>query len=217
MVRTGVPWWMVGLVLAVGVGAQEPGVPTEATTAAARAEAPGEEGRFAARRQAWLGQPMLVRSLSSLHGDLIALGGPADRATLVVTVDRDAKDEAVAWLETYAAELARLTRVRLVNLLFPGGVSFVVPRAVAAKQIKKDVDRIQARARAKLSPELQAGWDALAIAWHVDWTRKLVGELGAPRHRLALYLVDPAGAVVMIEDQVDAAAFERVLGRLKGP
>lgn len=181
---------------------------------AAEVDAAGEDLRFAEQRAIWLGRTLPDLSLTSVGGAPMDLAATRGRWLLLAFADRDSRDEAVSWFETYAADLAATRGLVVYSVLFPGKVSFVVPRAVAIKKIRKEVGEVRARARAGLAEALRPRFDDLELRWHVDWRRRLIGDFGAPRHRLSLLLADPEGRVVAFEDTVDDAALRRVLARV---
>lgn len=194
-------------------GAVDPDDPEVAEEA--EEEPASEREAFAARRAALLGTRLDDVRLTSTHDQEMRFGAVQGRWLLLAFADRNSRQEAISWFEQFSEQLARTPNLVVFNLLFPGRVSFVVPRAVALRKIRKDVDRIMGRTREGLPEALRPAFDALLLRWHVDWKRTLIQSFGAPRNRLSLLLADPAGKVVAFADRVEESTLIELLERVR--
>lgn len=171
----------------------------------------------AAARLQLVGSAIEALPVTSVEGASMDPAASRGRWVLVAFADRRARDEALAWFRTHAAAMAATPNLRVLNFVFPGHVTFLAPRGAVIRKLRREIDREMAEVRAGVPEPLRAGFEALEMGWHIDFGRRVAARFSAPRHRLALLLVDPEGIIRTYEDQVDEAAVTRILAIARAP
>lgn len=201
---------MLALSGAVPLRAQDPSLSQDESS-----EEDASQEVAEARRHELIGTQLPDVQLTSVHGDPMDFAAQRGKWLLLAFVDRDSREEAVDWFERFSEDLARTPGLVVFNLLFPGKVSFVVPRAIAIKKIRKEVDKIMERTRQALPEDLREPFDGLLLRWHVDWRRGLIRDFGAPSHRLSMLLADPTGKIVEFAEETSEESLRRFLERVR--
>ncbi|MDD5090247.1 MAG: hypothetical protein PHQ23_04955 [Candidatus Wallbacteria bacterium] len=82
-----------------------------------------------------------------------------------------------------------------VNVFYPGGVSFSVPRGEVVSRIRKSINQ-RTKEVIRTAPAARRDFlRALEIHWIIDWERKISARYAAPRHRVVVYLSDRKGRI----------------------
>ncbi len=91
-----------------------------------------------------------------------------------------------------------------MNLIYPGGVFFLVPRGEAVVRIRKQIDDATKQIKTDLSPEDRQRFDKTEIHWFVDWRRKVMGRFGAFPGRVNFFVINHEGRVTEVIRRLDS-------------
>lgn len=147
--------------------------------------------------------PLRCSDLFGAPFDLSALEG---KVVILASVDRKSQDEAFRWLQGQPVFHLGRKDLAYVNLVFPGGIFFLVPRGEAVVRIRKMIDEATAGVTADLSPDDRRRFDGTEIHWIVDWKRDAMGRFGAFPGRVNLFVIDHEGRIVEVIRRLDDRA-----------
>jgi len=131
--------------------------------------------------------------LTDLYGDHLTLADYRGRVVVVSFIDKQSRDEAIRWTESLPADYLGDPRLAFVNVVFPGGISFLVPRPKVVDRLRADIAAIRAGMRDSMPPDDRERLARTTIRWAVDWKRRHSAEWGVIRHNVNVYVVDAQG------------------------
>lgn len=137
-------------------------------------------------------------SQTDLFGNEFDLSQTRGKITLLTFLDRNSSAEAVAWLERQTTWLLHQPDISFVNVFYPGGHSFLIPRGEVVVKIREEIQKSEAALMKDLPPpDVQAYQDA-EIHWLVDWKRQISRLYPVERGRVNLFLLDRQGSIVEV-------------------
>ncbi len=125
-----------------------------------------------------------------LFGKPFRLSGLAGRTVVLSFLDRDSVPEAVRWLDRQTTWFLHQEGITFVNVFFPGGIFFLVPRGEAVARIRREVDETRAGMAEGLDPASRQRLETADIRWVVDWKREWSSLYPVERGRVNLFLLD---------------------------
>lgn len=132
-------------------------------------------------------------SLPGLYGQPLDLAAYRGRVAVVSFVDRKSSADAMRWADELPGEWLGDPRLVFLNVVFPGGISFLVPRPAVVDRLRDEIAATMADYAAGLPPDLRRRFDATEIRWAADWKRRTSGDWGVVRHELNVFVVDGQG------------------------
>lgn len=109
---------------------------------------------------------------------------------LVFFHDQKAKQNVSSWFSSKAPELLKLDKIVHYHIIFPGGISFLTPRAKVYSKIREEIKQLRLSIHQKLSKELQEIMNMQPEIWFVDDKRQITSKLEMPRHQLGAVLIN---------------------------
>lgn len=82
-----------------------------------------------------------------------------------------------------------------VNVFFPGGISFSVPRGEVVAKIRKAISDRMKKLLSEVSQERRGFLKKLDIHWVIDWNRSISERFEAPRHEIIVFAIDRKGTI----------------------
>jgi len=82
-----------------------------------------------------------------------------------------------------------------INIYFPGGISFTVPRGEVVHRIRKMINKRKSEILNSVSYEKRKFLNSLDIHWIIDWKRRISGRFHAPRHTIISFFIDKNGII----------------------
>lgn len=130
-----------------------------------------------------------------LYGKRFDLKEKRGKIVLLTFLDRDSANEAIHWLERQTTWLLHQPGVSFVNVFYPGGMFFMIPRGEAVHRIRQEVGKTRQEMMASLPPDEQKRLEAADIRWVVDWKRGIASRYPVERGRANLFLLDELGRI----------------------
>jgi len=82
-----------------------------------------------------------------------------------------------------------------INIYFPGGISFTVPRGEVVHRIRRSINNRKKEILNSVTKDKKNFLSSLDIHWIIDWKRKITRRFHAPRHNIISFFVDKDGIV----------------------
>ena len=134
-------------------------------------------------------------SQSDLFGRPFDLTQTRGKIVLLAFLDRNSTFEAIEWLERQTTWLLHEPNLSFVNVFYPGGHSFLIPRGEVVSKIRKEINRSEKNLLMGLAdPEVEA-YKKADIHWLVDWKRQISRLYPVEKGRVNLFLIDTEGAI----------------------
>ena len=131
--------------------------------------------------------------MTDLYGQPLSLEDYRGRVVVVSFIDKKSQKEAIEWVESLPADYLGLPKLAFVNVIFPGGISFLVPRPKVVKRLRGDIENVRQSMRHSLSPAEREKLKKTTIRWAADWKRHHSTRWGVIRHRVNVFIVDSQG------------------------
>ena len=131
--------------------------------------------------------------MMDLYGKHLSLDDYKNKVVVVSFIDKKSRKEAIEWVESLPADYLGDNRLAFVNVIFPGGISFLVPRPKVVQRLRDDVKTVRDGMRQSLPPEERANLDKTTIRWAADWKRHHSHRWGVIRHRVNVFIIDSEG------------------------
>jgi len=131
--------------------------------------------------------------LQDLYGAPLSLNEYQGRVVVVTFIDKKSQTEAISWTERLPEDYLGDERVVFINVIFPGGISFLVPRVKVVERLRSEITSVRAQLRASMTPEQRTRLENSTIRWAADWKRRHSARWGVVRHRVNVFIVSPDG------------------------
>jgi cytochrome oxidase Cu insertion factor (SCO1/SenC/PrrC family) len=131
--------------------------------------------------------------LQDLYGNQLSLTSYKGKIVIVSFLDKKSQEEATTWVESLPASYLGDSRIVFVNVVFPGGISFLVPRPKVVSRLRQDIEDLRESFRKSLSPKEQLEMESTEIRWAADWKRDWASRWGSIRHMVNVFIIDQDG------------------------
>ncbi len=133
--------------------------------------------------------------LVDLYGKQMDIQDYRNKVVVLAFIDKKSQAETIKWVENLPSDYLGDKRLVFINVIFPGGISFVIPRAKVVKRLRKDIGNIRASLQTSLNTDEGERLEKTEIRWAADWKRQHSSRWGAIRHRVNLFLIDSTGHI----------------------
>ena len=131
--------------------------------------------------------------LMDLYGKQLTLSSYKGKIVIVSFLDKKSQAEATTWVESLPASYLGDSRIVFANIVYPGGISFLVPRPKVISRLRRDIEELRTGFRDSLSTEEQKQMRKTEIRWAADWKRNWAGQWGSIRHMVNVFVIDQDG------------------------
>ena len=132
-------------------------------------------------------------AMTDLYGETLSLQDYRGRVVVVSFIDKKSQKEAIEWVESLPADYLGDSKLVFVNVIFPGGISFLVPRPKVVQRLRSDIESVRQSMRLSLPTGDRAKLEKTTIRWAADWKRHHSTRWGVIRHRVNVFIVDGQG------------------------
>lgn len=132
-------------------------------------------------------------NLMDLYGTNLNIEDYKDKILIVSFLDKKSQEEAIEWVESLPSSYLGSKDIVFINVIYPGGVSVLVPRGKVVERLRNDIHSLRTGFRKGLSPEDKSRMDATEIRWAADWERKWSQKWGSMRHMVNIFIIDRQG------------------------
>jgi len=149
--------------------------------------------------------------LTDLYGSKLSIDSYKGKVVIVSFIDKKSQDEAIKWVESLPSTYLGDSRIAFANVIYPGGVSFLVPRKKVLSRLKNNIETLRTNFAQSLSKQEQNKLSTTEIRWAADWKRNWSSKWGTIRHMVNIFVVDQDG---MLRDTIRGMN-DKVIQRLK--
>lgn len=151
-------------------------------------------GPFAPICEDLIGESVPLLKRVDAFGNRFDMSGLIGKVLIISIGDKKANVKESLW---YTWETLYLfpEDVVFINIYYPGGISFTVPRGEVVHRIRKKINKCVEEILSKSPPDRREFLERLEIHWIIDWKRNISWKFKAPRHKIVTYLVDKKGIV----------------------
>ena len=139
-----------------------------------------------------------ILNRNSIHSEPVRVPEPFN-CKIVTFFNKHNSPLVKSWIDYLPLREAHNHQVGFVNIIFPGGLFFMIPRRQALKKIKKQVDQAMEGAISTLNPEDQSLVRDLNLHWIADFSRFHFKQLELDSKKMHVLLVDQKGQVLAKE------------------
>jgi hypothetical protein len=118
------------------------------------------------------------------------------RITIVSFFSPRSTDELFSWIEVLPLQLSSQLNIRFINILFPGGIFFMIPRKKAYERISEQVQEKIQTALEQMSNEERGIFEQLEIYWVADLDKNIFKSWGLDYNDSWFFLFDEKGKLV---------------------
>lgn len=106
--------------------------------------------------------------------------------------------------------------VQFTNIVFPGGIFFMIPENKAISKMRRNIEEEIERFQAHWNEDQKSLYNSLNVHWAADFKRKLFKSYGLNSRNSYLFLVSPQGQLlskVQQDNPAELSDFVRLLSR----
>ncbi len=119
-----------------------------------------------------------------------------DGCTRIITFfDRRNREAVMRMVESLPEELLDKDGIVFVNVIHPGGISFLVPRGEVIARIRRRIRDCERTYLRRVDPATAEAYAKTMIIWIVDWKRRLARRYHSVSGLINVYLVDESGRI----------------------
>ena len=115
---------------------------------------------------------------------------------VVSFLNRHSGDTIKLWAEYLPLIKLKNSRIQFTNIVFPGGLFFMIPKSKAMAKIRKTISNQIMRFQNDWSIEEKISYQNLKVYWTIDFKRKLFKTYGLNSKYSYLFLINSQGQLV---------------------
>ena len=115
---------------------------------------------------------------------------------VVSFLNKHSGDSIKRWTEFLPLKKLKNSQVQFTNIVFPGGLFFMIPKSKALSKIRKTISKEISLFQEGWTQEEQSNYQNLNVYWLVDFKRKLFKSYGLNSRFSYLFLINTEGKLL---------------------